>query len=136
MKNSTKAKRVPRLKRFSFRGALSQDLKFLPILSSIMLLAAALLLYFPIKTTMADTVIIDSGSDGGSFEYKKGIVNGIRRVIDMAWTPDGRILVAGKEGEIYIFGDGNLENTKAKELIYNVNPCTEQERALLSIAVR
>lgn len=86
-----------------------------------------------IQEVFADNVLINDASGNGTFEYDKAIVKDIRHVIDIAWVPDGRVLVAAKEGELYIFDD--LEDNNTRELIHNVNPCTEQERALLSITV-
>ena len=118
------------------RGILSLLPVINSLLSLLMIISVLLLVYAPIQQMMADTVIIDSGSDGGTFEYEKWIVSDIRHIIDIAWTPDGRVLIARKEGEIYIFDDGDLEESNnSRQLIYNVNPCIEQERALFSIAV-
>ena len=100
-----------------------------------------LLMHAPIGSTLADTIVIkanDDDVDDGTFDYEKAIVRDIPRVIDMAWTNDGRVLIAAKKGEIYVFAAGDLvseENRNSKQLLYNVDPCTEQERALLSIVV-
>ena len=100
--------------------------------------ALLLLIHAPIGSTLADTIVIKDNDDEGTFEYEKAIVSDISRVIDMAWTNDGRVLIAAKEGEIYVFEAGDLlleDNNNNKKLLYNVDPCTEQERALLSIVV-
>ena len=113
-------------------------ISFLSMLLPSVVVALLLLIHAPIGSTLADTIVIKDNDDEGTFEYEKAIVSDISRVIDMAWTNDGRVLIAAKEGEIYVFEAGDLlleDNNNNKKLLYNVDPCTEQERALLSIVV-
>eukprot|EP00978_Attheya_sp_CCMP212_P048179 scaffold482423_cov55-Attheya_sp.AAC.1 len=57
----------------------------------------------------------------------------MKHTVDIAWTPDGRVLVATKEGIIKIFDDEFKEEGTALD-VSNVL-CTDQERGLLSILV-
>eukprot|EP00978_Attheya_sp_CCMP212_P009046 scaffold21315_cov48-Attheya_sp.AAC.7 len=59
--------------------------------------------------------------------------NILRQPVDIAWTPDGRVLVATKEGLIRIFDDKFKEEGTALD-VSNVL-CTDQERGLLSILI-
>jgi glucose/arabinose dehydrogenase len=81
---------------------------------------------------MDDEVIIYDND--GVFVYETAVLSKVRRIMDIAWIPnDSRLLISAKEGDIYLF-DGDLKED-SKQLLINVNPCIEQERALLSIAI-
>ena len=129
-------KHQPKQHQQNYRGIL---LSFVSMVLPSVVATLVLLMHAPIGSTFADTIVIKANDDDdGTFDYEKAIVRDIPRVIDMAWTNDGRVLIAAKKGEIYVFAAGDLvseENRNSKQLLYNVDPCTEQERALLSIVV-
>jgi glucose/arabinose dehydrogenase len=86
----------------------------------------------PNTMPMDDTVKIYDND--GEFVYETAVLSGIRKIMDIAWIPnDYRVLIGAREGDIYLF-DGDL-NEDSKQLLINVNPCIQQERALLSITI-
>src|SRR5215207_4097925 len=51
----------------------------------------------------------------------------------LAFTPDGRLLITGKTGELRVYRDGQLLLVPALSVVSNV--CAESERGLLGVAV-
>jgi glucose/arabinose dehydrogenase len=51
----------------------------------------------------------------------------------LAFTPDGRLLIAEKPGRLWVYQNGVLSPTPALDLTGRI--CTERERGLLGVAV-
>ena len=61
------------------------------------------------------------------------LVGGIAAPIDMAWTPDGRMLITMKAGQLRVYVSGTLLSGSALDLSGVL--CTENERGLGGVAV-
>jgi len=66
-------------------------------------------------------------------DFEDTFVANVSGPIDLAWTPDGRMLIAGKNGELRVYANGSLLSTPALDLASVL--CTNGERGLVSIAV-
>ena len=65
--------------------------------------------------------------------FEDVVVSDVSGPTDLDWTPDGRMLVTGKAGQLWVIEDGALVPTPAIDLAAVM--CTNGERALGSVAV-
>lgn len=65
--------------------------------------------------------------------YSQQVVGGLTNPTAIAWTPDGRMLIALKEGKILVYKNGQLLPTPFVDLSNEVNDVAD--RGLLSLAV-
>jgi glucose/arabinose dehydrogenase/PKD repeat protein len=66
-------------------------------------------------------------------QFEDTLVTTVSGPMDVAWTPDGRMLIIGKGGQLRVFANGQLLATPALNLS-NVL-CTNGERGLVGLAV-
>ena len=61
------------------------------------------------------------------------VAGGIDRPIDLAFTPDGRMLIAGEAGTLHVYKNGSLLPAPALDISPQV--CSDGERGVMSVAV-
>lgn len=66
-------------------------------------------------------------------DFEDTFVASVSGPMELAWTPDGRMLIASKNGELRVYADGALLPTPALDLSSVM--CTNGERALAGVAV-
>jgi glucose/arabinose dehydrogenase len=66
-------------------------------------------------------------------EFTNTLIASVPSPTALAFTPDGRLLIASQLGRLYVYEDGSLVSTPALNLGSTV--CTNSERGLLGVAV-
>jgi glucose/arabinose dehydrogenase len=83
------------------------------------------------------TVLVPSGTVGGAeaggVVFSDSVVARVASPTAMAWTPDGRMLVAQDTGQLRVIRNGQLLTTPALNLASRI--CSGGERGLLGVAV-
>ena len=72
-----------------------------------------------------------AGASAAGFD--DSFVASIARPVALAFTPDGRLLVTGQAGRLWVYDNGNLSDTPALDLTNRI--CSNSERGLLGVAV-
>ena len=86
----------------------------------------------------AFVVVVFLNANGGATatlrsDFEDRSVTPIFSPIDLAFTPDGRMLVATQPGQLRVYKNGELLQTPALDLSGKI--CTNSERGLLGVAV-
>lgn len=94
------------------------------LLACVVVLAGAALPVGPGGSTAANAV---------PAEFEDTLVTNVSGPTEVAWTPDGRMLITGKGGLLRIYSGGRLLDTPALDLSSVL--CTNGERGLVGVAV-
>jgi glucose/arabinose dehydrogenase len=68
-------------------------------------------------------------------DFQDSLVTPVDRATSIAWTPDGRLLIARIPGVIRIFKNGVLDPVADPALDIDAQTCKENERGLMAVAV-
>jgi glucose/arabinose dehydrogenase len=94
------------------------------LLALVASLAVLLLMLLQVKSAAPATL-------PASFEDR--LLTSINKPIALAFTPDGRMLVATQPGQLRVYKNGQLLQTPALDISSKL--CTNSERGLLGVAV-
>ena len=97
------------------------------------LVLLALLLMFPATLDFARPAVAQTSSDGLPDGFEDELIARLHRPMGLGFTPDGRLLIATKAGQVWIVADDVLTGSPALDL--SAKLCTERNRGLLGIAV-
>ena len=65
--------------------------------------------------------------------FRDDPVTALDRPTGLAFTPDGRLLVAGQAGTVNVFRNGTLQQPPALDI--SAKTCSDQERGMMAVAV-